>query len=290
MAETATRLASSAILIRSEVADIAPTPKQKGSPMSAIIYERSGHLAHVRLNRPDHGNRFTMEMFSSLGRILTEVDAEPELRCTLLTANGAHFSLGVDPTDVLPAWAAGKSPFDDSQVTPTGVTGPKRRKPLVTAVNGNCFNVGLELALASDICVAADNARFAFHEVMFGVYPFGGGLFRLIRAAGWGTAMRYSLTAEEFGAAEALAMNVVSLVWPPSEIEAAGIALAQKICKAPPLAVQAALAQAQSWADGGDATAFAHSVPDIIRLLNSRDATEAMRAMAEGRLPRFLGQ
>jgi transcriptional regulator GlxA family with amidase domain len=57
-----------------------------------------------------------------------------------------------------------------------------------------------------------------------------------------------------------------------------------------PLAVQAALAQAQTWADGGDAAAFAHSVPDIIRLLNSRDATEAMRAMAEGRAPKFLGQ
>ena len=55
----------------------------------------------------------------------------------------------------------GKSPFDDTQVRPTGVTGPKRKKPLVNAVNGNCFNVGLELALASAICVAADNARFA---------------------------------------------------------------------------------------------------------------------------------
>jgi enoyl-CoA hydratase/carnithine racemase len=102
--------------------------------------------------------------------------------------------------------------------------------------------------------------------------------------------MRYSLTAEEIGAAEALAMNVVSLVWPPSEIESAGAALAQKICKAPPLAVQAALAQAQSWADGGNAAAFADAVPDIIRLLNSRDATEAMRAMAEGRAPKFLGR
>jgi enoyl-CoA hydratase/carnithine racemase len=258
--------------------------------MSAILYQRSGHLAHVRLNRPDHGNRFTMAMFRALGQILTEVDADPELRCTLVTANGAHFSLGVDPTDVLPAWTAGESPFDDSQVTPTGVTGPKRKKPLVTAINGNCFNVGLELALASDICVAADNARFAFHEVLFGVYPFGGGLFRLIRAAGWGAAMRYSLTAEEFGAAEALGMNVVSVVRPESEIEAAATALAQKICKAPPLAVQAALAQAQIWADGGDAAALACSVPDIIRLLSSRDAREAMRAMAEGRLPEFVGQ
>lgn len=257
--------------------------------MSAIIYERSGHLAHVRLNRGGHGNRFTMEMFRRLAEILTEVDADPELRCTLVTANGADFSVGVDPTDVLPAWTAGKSPFEDHQTTPTGVTGPKRRKPLVTAVNGSCFNVGLELALASDICIAADNARFAFHEVLFGIYPFGGGLFRFIRAAGWGAAMRYSLTAEEFGAAEALNMKIVTQVGPLSEIETAAAALAQKIANAPPLAVQAALAQAQSWADKGDAAAFGHSVPDIIRLLNSDDAREAMRAMAEARLPKFSG-
>jgi enoyl-CoA hydratase len=108
--------------------------------------------------------------------------------------------------------------------------------------------------------VAADNARFAFHEVRFGVYLFGGGLFRFIRPAGWNAGMRYSLTAEEFGAAEALTMNVVASVWPANEIEAAASALAQKICSAPPLAVQAALAQAQSWADAGDAAAFAHSV------------------------------
>ena len=107
--------------------------------------------------------------------------------------------------------------------------------------------------------MAADNARFAFHEVRFGVYLFGGGLFRFIRPAGWNAGMRYSVTAEEFGAAEALTMNVVASVWPANEIEAAASALAQK-CSAPPLAVQAALAQAHSWADAGDAAAFAHSV------------------------------
>ena len=282
-------MAGTAIAATPENADIRLKPTT-GSPMSAVIYERHGHLAHIRLNRADHGNRFTMEMFRTFGQILTDVDAEADLRCTLVTANGAHFSVGVDPADVLPAWAAGKSPFDDTQVTPTGVTGPKRKKPLVTAVSGDCFNVGLELVLASDICVAADNARFAFHEVRFGVYPFGGGLFRFIRAAGWHAAMRYCLTAEEFGAAEALNMNVVASVLPVNEIEVAASALAQKICGAPPLAVQAALAQAQSWADGGDAAAFAHSVPDIIRLLNSRDAAEAMRAMAEGRAAVFSGQ
>ncbi len=258
--------------------------------MPTVTCEVNSHLAHLRLNRPEAGNRFSMEMFRALAGLFTELDADPGIRCLLLTANGADFSLGVDVADVLPNWAAGNSPFEEHQINPFGTTGPRRRKPLVTVVQGQCFNAGLELALASDICVATDNGRFAFHEMRFGVYPFGGGLFRLIRAAGWAAAMRYSLTAREFGADEALRMNVAALTVPFAEAEATGRAIAHDVSRNAPLAVQAALAQAQTWADHGEAAALVHSVPDIVRLLNSRDATEAMRAMAEGRPPIFSGQ
>jgi enoyl-CoA hydratase len=95
--------------------------------MPAVIYERSEHLAHIRLNRPDNGNRFTTEMFRTLAQMFTALDADPEIRCTLLTASGEDFSLGVDVPDVLPAWAAGRSPFEDSQVNPFGTTGRHRR-------------------------------------------------------------------------------------------------------------------------------------------------------------------
>jgi Enoyl-CoA hydratase/isomerase len=147
-------------------------------------------------------------------------------------------------------------------------------------VQGQCFNAGLELVLAADIVITADNARFAFHEIQFGVYPFGGGLIRLIRAAGWNTAMRYALTGSEFGALEALGMNVVAQVCPLAEAEAAGKVLATTISNKAPLAVQAALAQAQTWADRGEAAALAHSVPDIIRLLSSADASRGRRPRA----------
>ena len=104
------------------------------------------------------------------------------------------------------------------------------------------------------------------------------------------TAMRYALTGAEFGATDALRMNVVAQVCPLADAERAGIALATAIGSKAPLAVQAALAQAQTWADRGEAAALSHSVPDIIRLLSSRDAKEAMRAAAEGRAPAFSGE
>jgi enoyl-CoA hydratase/carnithine racemase len=257
--------------------------------MPTVTCEHIGHLAHVRLDRPDTGNRFSMEMFRELAELFTGLESNPQVRGTLLTANGADFSLGVDVADVLPCWAAGKSPFADDRINPFGTTGPKRRKPLVTVVQGQCFNAGLELVLASDIAIAAQNARFAFHEIMFGVYPFGGGLFRMIRAAGRSAAMRYSLTGDEFDAKEALRMNIVALICPVAEAEAVGKKLADAVGSKAPLAVRAAMEQAQTWADHGEAAALTHSVPDIIRLLNSRDAQEAMRAMTEGRPAHFSG-
>lgn len=258
--------------------------------MPTVICERLGHLAHVRLNRPDTSNRFSMETFRELGELFTAFESDPQIRCTLVTANGADFSLGVDVADVLPCWAAGKSPFSEDQINPFGTTGPKRRKPMVAVVKGQCFNAGLELVLAADIAIAAENARFAFHEIRFGVYPFGGGLFRMVRAAGRSAAMRYSLTGDEFDAGEALRMNIVAQTCPVAEAEAVGRKLADAVSSKAPLAVQAAMEQAQTWADHGEATALTHSVPDIIRLLNSRDAQEAMRAMAEGRPPQFSGR
>jgi enoyl-CoA hydratase len=112
----------------------------------------------------------------------------------------------------------------------------------------------------------------------------------MIRAAGWNAAMRYALTGAEFSATEALRMNVVAQICPLAEAKAAGVALATAISNKAPLAVQAALAQAQTWADHGEGAALSHSMPDIIRLLNSRDAKEAMRAAAEGRAPVFSGE
>ena len=248
--------------------------------MSAIICERHRHLAHLRLNRPDQGNRFSMAMFRELAKLFTGLHADTSIRCILLTANGSDFSLGVDIPDVLQAWAAGNSPFADGHINPFGTTGPRRRKPLVTVVQGQCFNAGLELILGADIAIAADSARFAFHEMHFGVYPFGGALFRLIRAAGWNAAMRYLLTVEEFSADEARRMNVGAEVRPAIEAEAAGVGLAQAICRNAPLAVQAAMAQAQTWAD--QAAALTHTVPDIVRPLNSHDTSEAMQAAGRG--------
>ena len=101
--------------------------------------------------------------------------------------------------------------------------------------------------------------------------------------------MRYALTGDTFDAAAALRMRLVAEVHPRADALARGLELARQITGAAPLALQAAVGQALAWAHGGDAAGFARSIPDILMLLQSSDAAEAMRAMREGRPPRFSG-
>lgn len=258
--------------------------------MSHISLEKSNHLARIRLQRPERQNRFTMDMLTSMGQIFADVEADPQLRCSLITSAGSDFCLGAEVSEVVPAWASGKSPFGVGQINPMGVSGPKRSKPLVVVVQGGCHMLGLELALAADICIAADTTQFAFDEIHFGTYPFGGGLFRFIRAAGWSNAMRYSLTGDAFDAAQAHRMHLVSQVCAAQEAEQIGLDIATRISQAAPLALRAAIGQAMAWADGGDVAGFARSIPDILQLLQSHDTSEALDARMKQRPPVFVGR
>src|SRR5215470_10623696 len=143
-----------------------------------IHSEHRDHVAHLQLDRPDAENRITMEMFAALGRAFAAADDDPEVRCVLVTAIGPDFCTGADRATVLPAWAIGRNPIDIAEVNPWGVVGRRRTRPLIVAVHGRCMNGGLELALAADICIAADTTRFAFQELRIGTYPFAGGVFR----------------------------------------------------------------------------------------------------------------
>ena len=84
----------------------------------------------------------------------------------------------------------------------------KRTKPLVVAVNGKCLTVGIELILAADICIAAEDATFAQIEIKRGIFPFGGATLRFPERAGWGNAMRWLLTGDEFDAKEAFRIGL----------------------------------------------------------------------------------
>jgi enoyl-CoA hydratase len=256
-----------------------------------ITVDRDGHLLLIGVNRPAKRNAFGLSMLEALSAAYDRLGAERELRAGVLYAHGDHFSAGLDLTEVGPAVAergpqvlAGAGRYD-----PFGIWGEPVPKPVVMAVQGFAFTLSIELALASDVVIAADDARFAQLEVARGIMPFGGATFQAPAQLGWGNAMRYLLTADEFGAEEALRIGLVQEVVPAGRQLDRALALAQRIAAQAPLAVQATLSSGRAGRSAGQQAAVEHLRETLPEILHSRDAAEGLRSFIERRAGQFSG-
>lgn len=255
-----------------------------------ITYEKRGHVGLVGFDRPDKRNAFTVQMFQRLAEVFTEADDNKEVRAIVVYGEGTDTTTGLDLMNVVPSFRAGEVPISSELVDPWHVLGRLRKTPMVTAVHGRCFTLGTELALCSDICVAANDTIFALKEVRVGIMPAGGGTFRFVQAAGYANAMRYVLTGDEFDVTEAFRLGVVQEIVPSGEHLTRAIELAELIAAQAPLATQAALANAQASLLEGWQKAIADIIPTQVPLINSEDAMEAAMAMAQKRTPIFKGK
>jgi enoyl-CoA hydratase len=193
-------------------------PNTSNSPAGQILpdletvsLERDGHILLIGLNRPRKRNSFDRQMLADLSRAYALVEADTSVRAGVLFAHGDHFTAGLDLADVGPGIASGENPLPDDGRDPWRLDGTWTT-PLVAAAQGWCMTLGIELLLAADIRIAAADTRFAQIEVRRGIYPFGGATIRLPRDAGWGNAMRWLLTGDEFDATEAHRIGLVKEV------------------------------------------------------------------------------
>jgi enoyl-CoA hydratase len=256
-----------------------------------VTIERDGHVLLIGLDRPDKRNAADWRMLQQLTLAYGELDRDPELRAGLVFGHGDHFSAGLDLEDV--AGHIGPDGLDlvpEGGIHPWGMDGHPVSKPVVLAVQGTCLTLGVELALASDIVVAADSTRFGQIEVRRGILPFGGATTRFAARVGWGDAMRWMLTGDPFDAAEALRMGLVQEVVPHGEQYERGLALAQAIAAQAPLAVQATLANARLAVREGVAAAEGRLQSELVRLAQTEDAAIGLRAFAERSTAEFVGR
>jgi enoyl-CoA hydratase/carnithine racemase len=258
--------------------------------LDTVTLERDGHVLAVGLNRPDKRNAFTMAMIADLARAYALLESDDTLRAGVLFAHGDHFTTGLDLADVGPAILAGAQPIPEDGRDPWRLDGPWT-KPVVAAAHGRCMTAGIELLLAADIRIAAEGARFSQMEVRRGMYPFGGATIRFPRLTGWGNAMRWILTGDEFDAAEAHRIGLVQEVAPDP---AAAVARAKDIAKtiaegAAPLGVRTALASAHLAREQGEEAAIARLQPDMTALFSTADAAEGVASFLERREARFQG-
>jgi enoyl-CoA hydratase/carnithine racemase len=257
---------------------------------STVVVERRGHVLTIGIDRPEKANAFDAEVIGGLALAYGRLAEDPELRVGLVHSRAAHFTAGLDLASIAPAIAAGgEGLLPEGGRDPWRLFGEATTKPIVVAVHGRCYTAGLELVLAADICVAADDTLFGQMEVGRGIVAFGGATLRLPRRVGWGNAMRYLLTGDTFDAAEALRIGLVQHVVPRGEELDHALALADRIAAQAPLAVQATLAEARA-ADAAAATEARDRLrPLITHLLATADAHEGIAALIERRAPTFTG-
>jgi len=255
-----------------------------------VTVERDGPVLLIGLNRPEKRNAADVAMLEQLALAYGQLDRDPELRVGVVFAHGDHFTGGLDLADVVPRIGPeGLAMVPEGGIHPWGMDGTRVRKPVVLAVQGTCLTLGIELALASDIVVAASDTVFAQLEVARAILPFGGATTRFPAAAGWGNAMRWMLTGDRFDAAEAYRLGLVQEVVPPGEQLVRARELAGRIAAQAPLAVQATLANARLAVLEGDAAAEARLPPELVRLAQTDDARIGMQAFLSRTDPEFVG-
>lgn len=255
-----------------------------------ILVEQRDHVLEITVNRPEKRNAFDMAMLMALARAYTRLHRDPELRVGLVTAAGDHFSAGLDLADVGPRVAAGEPLVPEDAIDPFGIWAEPCGKPVVIAVQGIAFTLSIELALAADIVLVADDVRFNQKEIARGIAPFGGATVRAVRNLGWGNAMRFLLTAEDFGAAEALRIGLAQEVTTPTALHDRARAVADRVAAQAPLAVQATLRQSRLARDVGVDAAIADVKASLRAIVTSEDAREGLAAFLERREGRFQGR
>ena len=256
-------------------------------PESSVAIAKRGAIARLTLDRPQHGNAIDGGVLRGLADACAAIAADDGVRVAVLTAAGDVFSRGWD-------WSA------LAAETPAGLTealGDPFRclaqlpKPVVCAINGDAIGGGLALALACDIRIAAESARFGLPETALGLLPPGGALQRLARVAGRGTALEVALTGEEIDAPAALRCGLVSSVVPASGgLLAEAEAVAGRIAERGPLALQYAKEAVSRGIDMPLEQALRYETDLTIILQTTEDRAEGVRAFLEKRQPEFKGR
>ena len=256
--------------------------------MADVDFTRDGHVAHVRLNRPQGMNAITQEMDTLLFDAWTEINNDPDIWAVILSAEGERaFCVGADvsggaerPSRV--ALGGGL----------TGIGGPlvTVKKPMIAAVQGFAVGGGFELAMCADIIVAASNAQFGLPETKVGIIGECGVVHRAIRQLPHHIALAMIMTGERMPAADAHRFGLVNEVVEPDQLMDAAKRWADKLNAAAPLAVQAAKAAALGRLGYPLEVALMTRFEEIENYAYSQDRLEGRNAFTEKRKPVWTGR
>lgn len=253
-----------------------------------VLLERHGDgTATVRINRPAARNALDIATRKKLAEICHELATDETIRAIVLTGNDEAFVAGADIRDMADTGAIGMMKRKAEKWWQAVSDVPQ---PLIAAINGYALGGGLELAMCCDILIAGKGAKLGQPEVKVGIIPGAGGTQRLTRAVGKYNAMRLVLTGDMISADEARSMGLVSLVVEDDEVYDRALAMARRIAKLPPIAVQQAKEAIIIGMDASLPAALVMERKAMQLTFASRDKSEGMHAFLEKRKAEFTGE
>jgi enoyl-CoA hydratase len=261
-----------------------PEPQQ---PLVLVERDDGRRIALIRLNRPKQLNALNGQVMDALCDALEDLDRDEAIRVVVVTGNEKAFAAGADIAEMADA-----GPMDMLRTNRIAQWDRVRRisKPVIAAVAGWCLGGGCELAMALDLIIAAESAKFGQPEIKIGIMPGAGGTQRLPRAIGKSKAMEMILTGEPIGAAEAERIGLVSRVVPNEVLESDALDLAAEIAKRAPLALRLAKESVNAAYEMSLTDGLAHERRLFYLLFSSEDQKEGMAAFLEKREPEFQGR
>jgi enoyl-CoA hydratase len=250
-----------------------------------VLVERASGVLTMTINRPGQKNAVDHEVAVKLADAVDTLDGDPALSVGILTGAGGSFCAGMD----LKAFARGELPVLSGRGF-GGLTRAAISKPLIAAVEGWAVGGGFELALACDLIVAAEDARFGFPEVTRGLVASEGGLIRLPHSLPYHIAIGMLLTGDPLQATVAKQFGLVNELTESGSALTAAQALAGRVAANAPLALAAVKAVIRAAQGLDDAAAFSRQDELIVGVTGSEDAREGAQAFAEKRPPVWRGR
>ncbi|MFC1918692.1 enoyl-CoA hydratase/isomerase family protein [Chloroflexota bacterium] len=262
---------------------------------AALIYAQKDHVAHVTLNRPESENVISRQLDQELEDVCCRINQDDNIYVAVVTGAGdGAFCAGSELEKAIQDVNLDEAPPVKPQDVATkykaasAVAGIDR--PVIAAINGDAFGLGLELALSCDIRLASQGARFGFPQVASGFIPVGGGTQRLPRLIGRGKALELILTAETISAGEALEIGLVSKVVPQQALASEAETLAQTIAGKAPIALRYIKEAVNKGMDLTLEQGLRLEADLYLLLHTTADRTEGIKAFLEKRAPGFRGR